>query len=294
MKKIYMILGLAALIAAGCQKGVEGLDVQDNVIRFEAEYPATKAVGTGFENGDKIGLYAVEYDGDVAGPLQIGGNYLNNEALVYDGAAWNGERTLYWSEKACDFYAYYPYIETTLIDEHLFEVALDQSTPRTEDALGGYEASDLLWAKAVGAKRADGTVKLQFKHMMSKLIVKLVRGEKYEGDLPKDAVVHVYNTVTSAKVDFASGTLEKYLYGTKNTITAKKVSTDSFEAIVVPQNLERRTSLVEISMGGIAYMLDYSMSFRPGYQYTIEVTLNTSPEQEKIEISIDGSIDGWE
>ncbi len=293
MKKI-LFFTLCVLAAAGCQKDMGGAAVADGRIRIETEYPATKATSTGFEAGDKIGLYAVEYSGEVPGALQIGGNYLNNELMTYDGSAWNAGSTLYWSENACDFYAYYPYMEPASIEEQLFEVAVDQSTARTAEALGGYEASDLLWAKATGAKQADGAVKLQFKHMMSKIVVNILKGPKYEGELPEDIIVHVYNTVTSAKVDFASGTLEKYLYGTKKTITAKQVDGDTFEAIVVPQNIERRTSLVEITMGGIAYMLDYSMSFRPGYCHTINVTLNTSPEQEKIEISIDGSIDGWQ
>ena len=73
----------------------------------------------------------------------------------------------------------------------------------------------------------------------------------------------------------------------------KQTSEDTFTAIVVPQNIERRTPLVEITMEGIAYLLNYSMSFRPGYQHTITVTLNSSPEQEKIEISSDGSIEDW-
>ena len=47
-------------------------------------------------------------------------------------------------------------------------------------------------------------------------------------------------------------------------------------------------------MEGVAYLLNYSMSFRPGYQHTITITLNTSPDQEKIEISLDGEVGGWE
>ena len=105
--------------------------------------------------------------------------------------------------------------------------------------------------------------------------------------------MHIYNTVTSAMVDLATGNLEKYPYGTKNTITARQVSSDTFEAVVVPQNIEKRTPLVELTMDGIAYLLDYSLSFRPGYQHTVTVVVNTSPDQEKIEISIDGSIEDW-
>ena len=74
----------------------------------------------------------------------------------------------------------------------------------------------------------------------------------------------------------------------------KQLSGDTFAAIVVPQNIERRTPLVEVTMEGIAYLLSYSTSFRPGYQHTITVTLNTSPEQEKIEIEIDGDIEDWQ
>ena len=74
----------------------------------------------------------------------------------------------------------------------------------------------------------------------------------------------------------------------------KQVDGDSFEAIVVPQFIERSTPLVEVTMDGIAYLLEYDMSFRPGIQHTITVTLNTSPDQEKIEISIDGSTGDWQ
>ena len=68
---------------------------------------------------------------------------------------------------------------------------------------------------------------------------------------------------------------------------------DSFAAIVVPQFIERSTPLIEVTMEGIAYLLNYSMSFRPGYQHTVTVTLNTSPDQEKIEINISGDVGGF-
>ena len=111
--------------------------------------------------------------------------------------------------------------------------------------------------------------------------------------MPEDIAVHIYNTVTTAEVDFTHGSLQRYAHGEKNTITMKQLSGDTFAAIVVPQNIERRTPLVEITMSGIAYLLNYSMSFRPGYQHTITITLNSSPEQEKIEISIDGEVGDW-
>ena len=291
MKKyITIIASLAALMS--CQK--EGpTEIQgDNQIVFEFGLPATKATEENFEVGDKVSVWAVEYATDEAPELQIGGNYLNNEILTYDGSKWTG-RTMYWSEKPCDFYAVYPSTQPSSVDSYIFEIAADQNSPRTEEALGGYEASDLLFAKTEGVKREDGKVSLKFKHMMSKCVVNVVKGPKFEGELPEDIAVHIYNTVTTADLNLANGSIEKYALGNRNTITMKKLSADKFEAIVIPQNIERRTPLIEISMGGIAYLLEYSLSFKPGYQHTINLTVNTSPDQEKIEISIDASPNDW-
>ena len=293
MKKNIFILAVATLLMLGCNKGVDTSVINPNEIRVEASVKQTRAAGTSFEIGDKMGLYAVEYNGDEVASLQVAGNFINNEALTYNGSAWVGARTLYWSDKPCDFYGIYPYQEPATVSEYLFDLPTDQNSPETDDALSGYEAADLLWAKATKVSREDGAVQLQFKHMMSRVVVKIERGEKYEGELPEDITVHLYNTVTTAEVDFTHGSLQRYAHGEKNTITMKQLSGDTFAAIVVPQNIERRTPLVEITMEGIAYLLNYSMSFRPGYQHTITVTLNSSPEQEKIEISIDGSIEDW-
>lgn len=293
MKKNIFILAVATLLMLGCNKGVDTSVINPNEIRVEASVKQTRAAGTSFEIGDKMGLYAVEYNGDEVASLQVAGNFINNEALTYNGSAWVGGRTLYWSDKPCDFYGIYPYQEPATVSEYLFDLPTNQNSPETDDALSGYEAADLLWAKATKVSREDGAVQLQFKHMMSRVVVKIERGEKYEGELPEDITVHLYNTVTTAEVDFTHGSLQRYAHGEKNTITMKQLSGDTFAAIVVPQNIERRTPLVEITMEGIAYLLNYSMSFRPGYQHTITVTLNSSPEQEKIEISIDGSIEDW-
>lgn len=294
MKKNLFILAVATLLMLGCNKGVDTSVINPNEIRVEASVKQTRAAGTSFEIGDKMGLYAVEYNGDEVASLQVAGNFINNEALTYDGSAWVGGRTLYWSDKPCDFYGIYPYQEPATVSEYLFDLPTDQNSPETDDTLSGYEAADLLWAKATKVSREDGAVQLQFKHMMSRVVVKIERGEKYEGELPEDITVHLYNTVTTAEVDFTHGSLQRYAHGEKETITMKQLSGDTFAAIVVPQNIERRTPLVEITMEGIAYLLNYSMSFRPGYQHTITVTLNSSPEQEKIEISIDGEVGDWE
>ncbi len=291
MKKLSIIIAsLAALVA--CQKEAPVTLQDDGQIRFEFGLPSTKATAENFEAGDQVSVWAVEYTSEEAPELQIGGNFLNNELLTYNGATWTPSRKVYWSEKPCDFYAVYPYIRPNSVESYIFEIQADQNSPRTADALGGYEASDLLFAKAENVSRADGKVCLRFRHMMSKCIVNVVKGEKFEGELPEDIAVHIYNTVTTADLNLANGSIEKYALGNRNTITMKKLASDKFEAVVIPQNIERRTPLIEISMGGIAYLMEYSLSFKPGYQHTINLTVNTSPDQEKFEIAIDAGAGG--
>lgn len=285
MKKTLFFL-MAVLALASCTKEQSPAD-NANTIKFNIGFPSTRATATAFESGDQISLYAVEYDGTTQMPLQVGGNYLNNESLTFDGTDWNASRTLYWSQNACDFYAFYPYQSTIgSVENYPFQIALDQ------DGVG-YEASDLLYASATNVSRTDGAVNLNFYHMMSKIIVNLEKGPNFVGDIPNDVVAHIYNTTTSCNVDWTKGSVEKDAFGGKNTITMKKISNSQFEAVLVPQNIEKRTPLIELSMGGIAYLLEYSLSFRPGYVHTVTVTLNTSPDQEQIEISIDPGVGPW-
>ena len=318
MKKSIFILSVATLLAMGCSKDSNFVEQNSNFdpneIRIEAEMGGTRATLTNFEAGDQMSLYVVEYTGDEIAEVQPLGNYINNEKMTYNGREWKSDRPLYWSKTHCDFYGFYPYQPSGSLKDVYFEVATDQSQPSANGVLGGYEASDIMWAKTEKIKPPyttytddDGTVctppiaedhyypvKMQFNHMMTRVVVDIVRGTKYEGELPKDISVHIYNTATTAIVDWTIGSLKAYPQGGRKTINMRKVDIDTFDAIVVPQFIERRTPLIEITMGGIAYLLETSMSFRPGKQHTITVTLNTSPDQEKIEIELDGEVEDWE
>ena len=292
MKKCILNIVLVLAVFASCQKENIGV-MGSEVICFDFSLPQTKATATSFEVDDAVSLFAVEYSSEDAPEVQIAGNFLNNEELTFNGSEWSADKTLYWSTKPCDFYALYPYTNLTSVEEFPFEVAIDQNSSKTQLSLGGYEASDLLWAKAENVSQSQGVVNLQFKHMMSKCVVTLTKGDKFEGEIPDDVVCHIYNTVTSAKLNFAEGTVEKETMGERKTITMKKVSRERFEAILVPQHIENRTPLIEVTMGGIAYLLEYTMSFKPSYAHTINLILNTSPDQEKIEISIDAGTGDW-
>ena len=293
MKK-YIALAALALVAMGCER--ENIDntsvVEDGVMRIEALHPSTRATETSFENGDVIGLYATTYEGEQAMPLQISGNWINNEALTYNGSLWKGRRTFYWNEGLMDVYGYYPYMEPTVINKHKWAVQTDQSLPATEGALSAYEASDFLWAKAEGVSQEDGSVQLQFKHMCSKVVIKLVKGEEYTDAFPEDIDVYLYSTVPQALINFTTGIVSKDPHGDAQKIKARKVAIDTFELIVVPQSILEYSPFVEIVMGGISYMTEEIFTYHAGKEYVVSITLENSPQ--KIEINVGGSVGGWE
>lgn len=292
MKKIFSILVVATLLMVGCENSEDIPVVEDGVMQIEVLHPsATRATETAFESGDKIGLYATEYNGDVASPLQISGNWANNVATTYDGAIWNPAKKIFWSDNKMDVYGYYPYMTPTSIDEHLWSVQLDQSTPETADALSGYEASDFLWGKATGVSQTDGDVQLEFKHRCSKLVVKLVKGKDYSGVLPTESELYIHSTVPTATIDFTNGAVTKYIYGEMETIKAKRVDDGTFEAIIIPQRMETRRPFLEYIANGVSYLYESTFIFKAGKLHTFELTINSNPDQ--IEIEVGGNVGEW-
>lgn len=297
MRKIHIPF-LLAFVAVACQEGnitPEPLVVNDEM-SFDVLAPGaqTKVANNAFESSDVIGLYVTDYvDEATAMPLQISGNRANNITVTYDGAVWTPEQTIYWGEGKSDVYAYYPYIQDIQdVESQYFEVAADQ----TGD---GYEASDLIWAKAEGVRQTDGAVSLQMRHVMSKLTVKLVAGEDYVGSLPDDASVLLHSTVTGARVDFSNGSVSKDPYSGAESITMKKLGIRTFdgvkavvyEAVVVPQMLEGFAPFIEIKSKSVSYLLEDSFNFHSGVSYTYTATLNASTTAIKVEIGCE--LEDW-
>ena len=250
-------------------------------IQFIHPSAVTRATETAFESGDKIGLYVVENPA----PLQVSGNYVNNLQATYSGSQWTGDTGLRWpsTESVCDIYAYYPYMEVSKITAEPFSVLEDQSE--------GFGACDFLWGKAASVAYTTDAIPVQFNHKLSKITLKLVKSESYVGDLPSNAVFYVHSTVPDATVDLTTGSVTKDPYGTAKTITCHKVSDDTYEAVIVPQRLASRTPLFEMVANGVSYLVEGSFNFKPGINYTFNVTLNTSTESIRIEIG--GEIADW-
>lgn len=289
----YASLALAILGVVACSEEHETAPSQDaksTPMSFVVTHPGqTRATATAFERDDRIGLYVA----DVNAPLELGGNLVNNEALTFDGNKWAASRTLFWDKGSFNAYAYYPYIKgISSITDQSFSVSTDQSTAKTATALGGYEASDLLFATSKNIMASVSPIRLTFKHIMSKLKIRLIKGEDFEGDMPTTATVYIHNTVPTATVDLQAGVATRYVKGTRQTITAHQDGDTSYSAIIVPQRIDNRQPLIEVVMNGVSYLFESKFQFKPGTEHLVNLIISDNPD--KVKIDIGGEIQDWQ
>ena len=295
MRKDILTIGIiATIVTLGSCSTDEANDnypssAKETPITVVAMHPsATKATATDFEDGDRIGLYVAEEEKG----LELSGNLVNNEPLTLTAYTWSGRHTLYWDEGSYNAYAYYPYQSIVSIEDQPFGVATDQTTAETADGLGGYEASDLLFAKTAGVEAGQEPVKLSFKHIMSRLTIRLIKGEDFEGDMPRDAEVFVHNTVTTATIDLSVGIATRKTNGARHTIKARQEGDNLFGAIIVPQRIDNRMPLIEVVMKGVSYLYESKFVFKPGVNHLVNLVISSNPEQALIEIG--GEVEKWE
>lgn len=291
---IISLISVALLTAGVTSCSGESIDQPDNTttgktaMAFTFSHPSeSRATDTSFETGDVVGLFVTEADR----VLEIAGNTVNNERLTYAGGAWNSRSQLYWDEGSYNVYAYYPYSQTVSSTTDLpFEVSTDQRHDATA-TMDGYEASDFLYTAAANVKATANPVNLQFRHIMSKLSVRLIKGEDFEGDFPETATVYIHNTVPEATIDLQAGVVTKNMRASRKTIIARQNSQTSFSAIIVPQRIDNRMPLIEVVMNGVSFMYESRFQFKPGMHHIVSLVVDKNPDQVKIEVG--GEITNW-
>lgn len=284
-----VIVGVGVITAAGCSDemimntvdssgGLRPLDIHA-VINQEM---ATRADDNGFADGDRIGVFVVNYRDGVPGTLETSGNQADNVVfrLDHDMNRWNAVFPVYWkdTETPADVIGYYPYNSNPGdATDFAFEVAADQSE-RPEGEICAYEASDFLWSKSSAATPGD-RVDLTFSHRMAGLMVVLEAGEGFADaeweKLPK--LVTVDNTVRHASIDLASGSVTPEGTPDRNivAVSATEGSGGTFRAVAVPQTVAPGKSLIGITIDGrtYSYRRDEAMTYTGGklHRFTLRV-----------------------
>ena len=311
MKALRYIIGAAALSAmASCAldeptfeplEGEEGLKPIVIAGRIDQEY-ATRANDEGFCNGDVVGIYVVDYDGDTPGTLQNEGNRADNVRFTFDEAAykWNPAYEIYWKDKKThiDIYGYYPWGAPEDVENYAFEVEKDQRREAANGQMGGYEASDFLWGKAADNEPTAAVIRLGFNHKMASVRVTLAEGigfEEGEWAAAQKQVI-ILNTARKSSINLKTGvvTASDEIAST-GTIPYK--DGDDYRAIVVPQTVPSGTNLLSVTVDGESYFLKKSedMVYNPSKQHNFTMTVNKRAAEGGLEFVLTSeSITVWE
>lgn len=232
----------------------------------------TKVNAQGFEDGDALGLYAVNYENSnqTPGTLQDEGNQADHVKYVFDesNSKWNSVHPVYYKDENTnvDIYAFYPYAEPSSVTAYNFEVQKDQSIVKSNNKLGGYEASDFLWGKSENVVPTEAAVKVRLSHKMAGVYVVLEEGTGFEeaGDFDLlDKKILVTGTTRKASINLCDGTVSPIGDAQSTGIVMAPQSDGSFRAVVVPQPVDAGVKLFAITIGGV----NYSFSKSENYEY---------------------------
>lgn len=265
----------------------------------------TKVNAQGFEDGDGLGLYAVNYENEnqTPGTLMDKGNQVDHVKYVFDEKNWKWTpvRPVYYKDvnTNVDLYAFYPFAEPSSVSAYNFEVQKDQSTARSNGKLAGYEASDFLWGKAENVVPTESAIKVKLNHMMAGAHVILKEGTGFEeaGDFSLiDKKVLVTNTTRKASINLSNGKVTPIGGAQATGIVMAPQSDGSFRAIVVPQTVEAGASLFSITVEGNAYTFakDAAYEYVAGKLSQFTITINRKLPSGEYELVLeDTQIIDW-
>lgn len=300
---------LALFTTAACNddtfgpNGPEGNSGRLITLSGEIEQVAvTRVNDNGFCDGDAMGVYIVDYQGNTPGTLQNNGNRGNNVKHTFDEAAykWNSAYDVYWKDEHThiDIYGYYPFGAPEDVNAYPFEVQKDQSTTTTNNEMGGYEASDFLWGKAADVAPTEKVIRLPMRHRMSSPRITLAEGEGFaDGEwagLEKQVLVR--NVKRNALINLADGSITA-TGEVQQTGTIPYVKDNVFRAIVVPQTVSANTVLFTITVDGVVYNFskpeDFTYVSGKMHNFTIQVN-KKEPTGEFTFTLVGESITAWE
>ena len=306
--KLLIYIITVCHLLAGCSDDLFGGDESrgsGNRITLSGEIDqlaVTRVNDSGFADGDVMGVYIVDYNGNTPGTLQPSGNRADNVRHTYDAAnaKWNSAYDIYWKDDHThiDVYGYYPFGSPESIDAYPFTVERDQSKPSEDGVMGGYEASDFLWGKVADVAPTDRVIRLPMAHRMANARVTLTEGTGFaDGEWEQtERTVLVANLIRGARINLSDGTV-KAKGSVEPTATVPARVGDEWRAIVVPQTVAAGTTLFTITVGGIPYKFSKNEAFTytagKMSNFTIRVDKKAETGQYTLTL-VNESITPWE
>lgn len=305
---LLYLLAAGAMLLTGCSDDFFGDKTEQhdsNRIQLSGDIDqlaVTRVNDNGFCNGDVMGVYIVDYEGNKPGTLKVNGNRGDNVRHTFDepNYKWNSAYDLFWKDKHThiDVYGYYPFANPESIEDYQFEVQKDQSKATENGEMGGYEASDFLWGKVSDVAPTTSVIRLSMAHRMSNARVTLIQGSGFaEGEwVNLEKIVLTANVARKASINLSTGEI-KTAGAVENTMTIPSRTNDEWRTIVVPQTVAAGTTLFSITIGGVPYKFtkNEALTYVAGkmMNFGIKVDKQTGSGAYKLTL-VSESITPWE
>lgn len=292
MKK-HLFWAVAALALTACSADDRTTPAADNVIRLSTAIGSTSRAASNLLEGNftdqQIMVQVIDLDGDdnrlPAGEWSYG-------PVVYT-ANGNGGLTTETPQDypanghAVDIFAYYP--ATAPTEAGAFQVRVDQSGDEA------YLASDLMYASLSAVSRTSSAAErtLNFRHLLSKLVVTLMQGDMPDDDF-NSATVALENVVIKGTFTPATGQFRPTSSSSDgshrgNIVIARNAGSDAHAAIVLPQAVSTQAGRLAVTIGGktLYYSFDEGFTFQSGqvYQLTVKV--------DRVRLSVTATMQPW-
>lgn len=278
-----IILGASVVLSSCSQKSDEPLPTKPEPNKLEIKISpsvnSSRATDYGFETGDCIGLYVVNYSGTTAGTLAASGNHVNNMRFKYNGG-WTPDTPIYWAdnETHADFYLYYPYTDNVQsVSDFSFAVKADQSTE------AAYKASDFMVGKTTDVTPSESATVISANHVMSRIVIALKAGNGFtsEAIARADIKVKINGVKRGAAVNIATGDI--HAAGETTSITPL-FSDNSYKALIVPQTVAEG-NLITVTVDGRDFNLKKGFTFESSRSHKFTITLSKTSNGVNVNIN---------
>lgn len=279
-----LLLATTAALLAACSTDSDVLPPQDlGQIRVTASVGAMTRVAhsgnsTTFETNDRISVYAwLGADNDMQ--RLVVDNSINT--LGGDGT-WTAEPQMLWADNTSDHYFLGIYPERNRTTDY-------KADPYTLN-FNNQTASDLLVARTT-AKPTGSAVKLEFEHVMAKLVVNL--SFRNEWTIAPEVASVTATACTEATVNYLENPVEVTPATGQNLVVIPFTGTSaSFAGIMIPGQSGFRTINVTLENGKVyTYTHSADIDLQPGRYTTVNLVLG----RDRIELDDAGiNVSDWE
>lgn len=303
-KLILAILGLSLVSSCSEDRIHSGLDEGSGQlpIVLSAAYPSlTRASDSGFQNGDRMGVFVLDYINNTPQGVSDEDVHAANIGFRFDETAniWKGSENIFWTsmDTPADIIGYYPFSsEIRDAKAYTFSIQKRQDINSSESEPGGYEASDFLWAKVQKAMPSDTRVDLTFSHIMAGVRVTLVEGSGFSSGewLSLDKTVSVPNIKPTVNIDLENGSISE-ASGAKLAVTAYSNGTD-WRAVVAPQTVASGANVIDVTIDGVSYHLvkNEDITYSRGKLHSFTITVDKRSDNGTYSLSIKNeAITAW-